>query len=152
MTRIDLVGESDLDELLPLLRAYCDFYEVAPPDDALLELSRALIADPEGEGVQLLARDDGGRAIGFATIFWTWSTLSAGRVGTMNDLYVDSSARGGGVADALIAACVEHCRERGAIALDWQTALDNHRAQAVYDRVGGKQSRWLSYSLPVSEG
>ena len=149
---IGAVTEADLAELLPLMRAYCDFYAVAPSDDSLLALSRALIADPEREGVQLVARDDCGRAIAFATIFWTWSTLSAGRVGTMNDLYVDSSARGGGVADALIAACLERCRERGAIALDWQTALDNQRAQAVYDRVGGRQSRWLSYSLPVSEG
>ena len=69
--------EDDLAELLPLMRGYCDFYEVAPSDDALLALSRALIADPEREGLQLIARDDDGRALGFATIFWTWSTLSA---------------------------------------------------------------------------
>ncbi len=61
---ITVVGEGDLDELLPLMRAYCDFYEVAPPDEDLLALSRALIADPEREGVQLIARDDGGEAIG----------------------------------------------------------------------------------------
>ena len=149
---IATVTEDDLDELLPLMRAYCDFYEVAPSDERLLAMSRALIADPECEGLQLIARDDGGAAIGFATIFWTWSTLSAGRVGTMNDLFVDQAARGGGVADALIRGCAERCRERGAVVLDWQTALDNHRAQAVYDRVGGKQERWLSYSLRVSEG
>ena len=149
---IATVTEADLAELLPLMRAYCDFYEVSPTDDRLLAMSRTLIGDPDREGVQLIARDDGGAAIGFATIFWTWSTLSAGRVGTMNDLFVDPAARGGGVADALIAACVERCRERGAIALDWQTALDNQRAQAVYDRIGGRQSRWLSYSLAVSEG
>ena len=149
---IATVTEADLAELLPLMRAYCDFYEVAPSDDRLLAMSRTLIGDPDREGVQLIARDDSGTAIGFATIFWTWSTLSAGRVGTMNDLFVDPAARGGGVADALIAACVERCRDRGAIALDWQTALDNQRAQTVYDRIGGRQSRWLSYSLPVSAG
>ena len=55
------------------MRAYCDFYEVAPTDDALLALSRALLADPEREGVQLIARTDAGEAIGFATIFWTAS-------------------------------------------------------------------------------
>ena len=47
---IEIVTESDLDDLLPLLRGYCDFYEVAPSDDALLAISRALIADPEREG------------------------------------------------------------------------------------------------------
>jgi GNAT superfamily N-acetyltransferase len=149
--RIERVTEADLPELLPLMRGYCDFYRSNPSDDALLAMSRALIADPEREGVQLLARDDDdGRAVGFATIFWAWSTNSAARIGTMNDLFVTAEARGSGAADALIEACVERCRERGAVRLEWQTALDNHRAQAVYERVGGKRERWLDYSLPVS--
>jgi GNAT superfamily N-acetyltransferase len=99
--------------------------------------------------VQLLARDGDGRALGFATIYWTWTTLSAARQGVMNDLFVAAHARGGGVAEALIAACVDRCRERGATQLAWQTALDNERAQAVYDRVGGRRERWLDYWLPV---
>jgi GNAT superfamily N-acetyltransferase len=149
MTDIAAVTEADLPELLALMRGYCDFYESNPSDGALLAMSRALLADPEREGVQLIARDDAGRAIGFATIFWTWSTNAAARVGTMNDLYVAPEARGSGAADALIRACVERCRERGAVRLEWQTALDNHRAQAVYERVGGKRDQWLDYSLPA---
>jgi GNAT superfamily N-acetyltransferase len=141
------VAEEDLDELLPLMRAYCDFYAVAPRDEALLAMSRALIADPEMEGMQLIARDGGGRAVGFATIFWSWSTLSAARIGVMNDLYVDPDARGAGVADALINVCRERCRERGARWLSWQTAKDNLRAQAVYERVGAKREEWVDYSL-----
>src|SRR3954451_3438974 len=148
-TRIDTVGEDDLGDLLPLVRAYCDFYGVAPGDDELLVLSRALIADPEREGTQLLARDGSGQAVGFATIYWTWSTLSAARQGVMNDLFVAVEARGGGVAEALIEACVERCRARGAIQLAWQTALDNERAQAVCDRVAARRERWLDYWLPV---
>jgi GNAT superfamily N-acetyltransferase len=143
------VREEDLDVLLPLMRAYCDFYEVAPPDERLLALSRALIADPAREGVQLLARDGGGGPTGFATVFWSWSTLGAARIGVMNDLFVDPAARGTGVADALIAACAQRCREQGAVQLTWQTALDNHRAQAVYDRVGAVRSSWLDYGLDV---
>lgn len=146
---ITLVAEEDLAELLPLMRAYCEFYEVAPPDRELLEVSRALIADPEREGLQLLARDAGGDAVAFATIFWAWSTLSASRIGVMNDLFVAPRARGLRIADALIEACVERCRERGATALGWQTALDNERAQAVYDRVGARREQWLDYSLPT---
>jgi hypothetical protein len=66
--QITLVGATDLPELLPLVRAYCDFYQVTPSDRELLELTRALLADPQREGLQLLARDDAGRAVGFATI------------------------------------------------------------------------------------
>jgi GNAT superfamily N-acetyltransferase len=148
--RITLVAPADLPELLPLVRAYCDFYQVAPSDRALLELSRALLAEPEREGLQLLARDDAGRPVGFATLFWTWQTLAAARVGVMNDLFVAAEARGAGVADALVAACLERCREHGARQLVWQTASDNGRAQAVYERIGAtREDRWLDYWLPV---
>jgi GNAT superfamily N-acetyltransferase len=150
---ITTVTEDDLPELLLMMRAYCDFYEVDPSDERLLAMSRTLIADPDLEGVQLIARDDDGRAVGFATIFWTWSTLSASRLGVMNDLFVAADARGGGHADALIAECAERCRRRGATSLDWQTARDNTRAQAVYERVGAtRDERWLDYSLDVAPG
>jgi len=148
--QIVTVGPADLPELLPLVRAYCDFYQVGPSDRALLELSRALLADPEREGLQLLARDEAGNAVGFATMFWTWQTLVAARVGVMNDLFVAAEARGTGVVDGLIAACLERCREHGATQLVWQTARDNARAQAVYDRIGAtRDDRWLDYELPV---
>jgi GNAT superfamily N-acetyltransferase len=114
-------------------------------------MSRALIAYPTREGVQLVARDASGKAIGFATVLWTWSTLSASRIGVMNDLFVLESARGAGAADALIAACAERVRAHGGTSLEWTTAHDNHRAQKVYDRVGGaRDERWLDYSLGVS--
>ena len=139
------VTESDLPELLPLMRGYCDFYEVSPSDDRLLALARTLIDDPD-QGIQLISRDDGG-AIGFATIFWTWSTNSAARIGTMNDLFVAPDARGSGAAEALIRACAEHCHQRGAVRVEWETAPDNGRAQAVYDRVGGRREQWYDYWL-----
>lgn len=147
---ITTVAEADLLELLPLMRGYCDFYEVDPSDDDLLAMSRALIADPDREGTQLIARDEEGRASGFATIFWTWTTLSAARIGVMNDLFVTERARGTGVAEALIAACAERCRGHGAVSLDWTTARDNHRAQRLYERVGAERDeRWVDYSLDV---
>ena len=147
MTAISTVGEADLGELLPLMRGYADFYEVSPADEALLELSRALIADPAKEGMQFLARDDAGRAIGFATVYWLWSTTSASRIGLMNDLFVAAEGRGSGAAEALIERCRVACRERGASKLTWQTAKDNGRAQAVYDRIGGTREEWIDYWL-----
>ena len=149
--RIATVTADDLDDLLPLMRGYCDFYEVAPSDEGLLALSRALLADPLREGIQLIARDDEtGAATGFATVYWTWSTLSAARIAVMNDLFVASEARGSGTAEQLIEACADLCRERGDVAsLGWQTAKDNLRAQAVYERVGGVREEWVDYSISL---
>jgi GNAT superfamily N-acetyltransferase len=139
------VGADDLADLLPLLRAYCDFYRVAPSDEDLIALGRALIADPDREGLQLIARDADARPIGFATIFWTWSTAQAARLGVMNDLFVVERARGTGVAEALIDACRAECARRGIRTLAWQTAPDNRRAQAVYERIGATREDWVDY-------
>jgi GNAT superfamily N-acetyltransferase len=141
-------GDADLDDLLGLMRAYCDFYAVTPGDDDLLTIANALIADPEREGVQLLARDPTGEAAGFATVYWTWSTTSACRIGVMNDLFVAAGARGQGLAEQLIEACREQAARHGARRLTWQTAPDNLRAQTVYERVGATREQWVDYWLP----
>jgi GNAT superfamily N-acetyltransferase len=141
-------GADDLPDLLRLMRAYCDFYAVAPSDADLRALASALIADPEHEGVQLLARAvaDGG-AVAFATVYWTWSTTEACRIGVMNDLFVAPAARGQGLGAVLIEACRAECVRHGARRLTWQTALDNLRAQRVYDAVGATREQWLDYWL-----
>jgi GNAT superfamily N-acetyltransferase len=150
VTDTSLVTRADLPDLLPLVRAYCDFYDVAPTDEELLAVSRALIADPDREGIQLIARGDGGETVGFATVYWSWDTLIAARVGIMHDLFVIPPARGTGIADLLIEACVEECRRHGAAKLGWQTAPDNRRARRVYERVGATRDEWVDYWLSVS--
>ncbi len=140
--------EEDLVDLLRLMRAYCDFYETAPDDEALLSLSRALLLEPRLEGLQLIAREpESDEAVGFATIFWSWDTTEGARIGIMNDLFVAPSARASGLADRLIAECARLCTERGAVRLDWQTAPENERAQAVYERSGATREPWLAYAL-----
>ena len=138
--------EAQVQRLLPLMRGYCDFYRVRPSDAALLSMARALIADPTREGVQLIATD-GDQDVGFATLFWSWETTIAGRVGVMNDLYVVTASRGRGAGSALIRACLERCREHGAVRMIWQTAVDNLAAQAVYDHVGATRETWVDYWL-----
>jgi GNAT superfamily N-acetyltransferase len=142
------VGEGDLADLLPLMAAYCEFYGAAPGADSLLALSRTLLDDPEHEGMQLIARRrENGDALGFATLYWTWSTLRAGRIAVMNDLYVTPEARGTGVGGELIEACRLRCRERGMSRLEWRTAPDNVRAQRLYDSVDAQRSEWIDYGL-----
>lgn len=150
--RIEAVAEADLADLLSLVRAYCDFYEVAPSDNDLLALARSLLADPDCEGFQLIARDGEGRALGFATVYWGWSTLVAARTATMNDLFVHPDARGSGLAEALIEECRVRSGRHGAVSMGWQTAKDNARAQKLYERVGATRAEWIDYSLDTRPG
>ncbi len=144
---IAVVGEGDLPDLLPLMRSYCDFYNASPTDERFLVLARSLLTEPDCEGFQVMARDGTGRAIGFATVYWTWSTLAAARKSVMNDLFVEPAARGSGVAEALIEECRLRSGRRGAAVMSWQTAKSNLRAQRVYERVGAKREEWVDYSI-----
>ena len=143
---VERVGEGDLDVLVPMMSAYCDFYGVAPGDEKLRALARELVERPE-EGVLLIARGDVGEAVGFATVYWTLDTLEGGRVGTMHDLYVRPEHRGRGAGRALIDACLAEVRAAHLPALTWDTAPDNVDAQALYDATGAERSEWFTYRL-----
>ena len=149
LMQVDSARDDDLDVLLPLMRGYCDFYEVAPPDEGLERMARTLIAAPDPEGMLLVARDDAGKPVGFAAVGWKWSSLRAARVAIMEDLFVHPDVRGTGAGRALIAACADRARDGGAPCLMWTTALDNERAQAVYDSVGAEGETWLEYELEL---
>jgi GNAT superfamily N-acetyltransferase len=123
--------------------------DAAPADGDLLALTAALLADPRREGFQLIARDGAGRALGFATAYWSWSTLGAHRTAIMNDLYVHADARASGTGRALIEACRAHARRGSARSLHWQTAKDNERAQRLYARVGARREEWVDYSVDL---
>jgi GNAT superfamily N-acetyltransferase len=139
--------EEEIEDLLPLMRAYCEFYEASPSDDGLRTMARTLIADPS-QGALFIARE-GDRAIGFAALDWKWSSLKGSRIGYLEDLFVDPEARGRGTADALIEICANRCRELGMPAMEWLTAPDNHRAQKVYNRTGAESGTYLEYDLEL---
>jgi ribosomal protein S18 acetylase RimI-like enzyme len=112
-------------------------------------MCRALIAAPDAEGILLVATGDDGAVVGFAACGWKWSSLHAGRVVVLEDLFVAPDARGGGHGRELILVCADRARENGAAAIEWLTALDNERAQAVYDSVGAEFDDWRGYSLDL---
>ena len=97
----------------------------------------------------LLVADEGGEAIGFAAVGWKWSSLRGARIAVLEDLFVAPEARGKGAADALIEAVAERARRHGAPVVTWLTAPDDHRAQAVYNRVGGTSDTFLEYELEL---
>lgn len=141
--------EADAERLLVLFRGYTDFYETNPPDSGLRELIAGQIAAGADAAFILVATDADGVAVGFAHCQWKWSSLRGARIPFLDDLFVYPGARGAGHADALIGAIADRAREAGAPAVEWLTMPDNHRAQKVYDRVGGHREELLEYALDV---
>jgi GNAT superfamily N-acetyltransferase len=137
---------AEFEQLLPLIAAYQRFYEVEEID---AERNRAFFRRflaPSEDGMLLGARD-GDRLLGYACLYWHFSSTEARETVLMNDLYVDEAARGRGVGRALIEASAEIARERGSAHLEWATAPDNLTAQRLYDSTGAERSEWVEYEL-----
>ena len=139
----------DVPALMPLFRGYFEFYECDPDDGDVEKLLHEVIDAPQDDAFLLVATDDADEIVGFANCDWKWSSLRGKKIVLLDDLFVHPDARGGGYADALIEATAEVARRHGAPNLLWYTAQDNHRAQAVYDRIGGVCGDYKEYELTL---
>jgi GNAT superfamily N-acetyltransferase len=146
--RIKPIAARQMDVLLPLIAAYQRFYEVEEIDD---ERNRAFFSrflSPSEDGM-LLGAWRGDELLGYACLYWSFTSLAPAETVLMNDLYVDPVARGQGVGRALIEASAAVGRERGAQRLEWMTRADNETAQRLYDSTGAERSAWIEYELPL---
>jgi GNAT superfamily N-acetyltransferase len=144
--RIEPIAKSQMEALLPLIAAYQRFYEVEEVDE---ERNRAFFSRflaPSEDGM-LLGAWRGGDLVGYACLYWHFTSLVPAETVLMNDLYVADGSRGRGVGRALIEASAAVARERGAHRLEWATQPDNLRAQRLYDSTGAERSEWVEYEL-----
>jgi GNAT superfamily N-acetyltransferase len=142
------VSTAEFEALLPLIAAYQRFYEVEDIDE---ERNRAFFhrfLAPSDDGMLLGARDGDG-LLGYACLYWHFSSLAAAESVLMNDLFVTEAARGRGVGRTLIESSAVVARERGAAHLEWATAPDNLTAQRLYDSTGAERSEWIEYELEL---
>ena len=139
--------EGDLDEVVELFAGYQRFYTGT---DAGPEANGAFLrrfVAPSEAGLLLVARHDAGRVVGFANLYWTFSSTEAREQVHLNDLFTAEDARGHGVGRALIEASAAVARDRGSPSLTWQTAVDNRAAQRLYESTGAERSIWFEYEL-----
>jgi GNAT superfamily N-acetyltransferase len=145
-SRIEPVSDAQLEQLLPLIAAYQRFYEVEDVDD---ERNRAFFTRfiaPSDDGL-LLGAWRANELLGYACLYWHFTSLVPAETVLMNDLFVVPAARSQGVGRALIEASATVARDRGAHHLEWATAPDNKTAQRLYDATGANRSEWIEYEL-----
>jgi len=144
--RIEPISPEQMQMLLPMIAAYQRFYEVEEIDE---ERNRAFFSRflaPSEDGM-LLGAWRGGQLVGYACLYWHFTSLVPAETVLMNDLYVGESRRGEGIGRALIEAGAEVARRRGAHHLEWATAPGNETAQRLYDSTGAERSEWIEYEL-----
>ena len=135
-----------LDELAPLFDAYRQFY--AQRSD--LAAARAFLGDriARDESVIYVAYADGGEAAGFTQLYPSFSSVSLKPLWVLNDLFVRSDIRRGGVGRALLERARQHAVESGAKGLILNTAVTNKAAQTLYESCGWhREDEFLQYNL-----
>jgi len=145
---IRAVEPGELEELGPLIGGYLRFYEIEGVGERRIRGFFSRFLAPGDGGLILGARRDR-RLVGYACLYWHFSSTPPAETVLLNDLYVVEGERGGGVGRALIHAAAEVARGRGAERLEWATAPDNHTAQRLYDSLGATRSDWVEYEIDL---
>lgn len=138
---IEAINNTNLSEVLPLIRDYQAFYNVQNIDDARNEMFFSQFGIDSEKGCLFGYRKDD-RLVAFATIYFTYASSITSKVAVLNDLYTGKEYRKQGIATALIKHCEQYAKEKNAARLQWVTAVDNESAQRVYQALGAKQSSW----------
>jgi len=143
---IETVSQATFERVLPLIAAYQRFYE-AVPDEQRNRAHFEQFIDDQTHGSQFVALSDTGQALGFATLYFPFGSVTPGQYCLMNDLFTVPEARGQGVGRALILHCLRYAEARGFSKISWQTALSNTTAQRLYDSLPTTRSGWYTYTL-----
>lgn len=143
---IEAVSDENLDEVLPLIRQYQSFYEIADISDDRNREFFSQFNESSNDGCLFLYRNEQGTGVGFATVYLTFVSSIPARVGVMSDLYVAPDHRKLGVGKRLIDHCLRFALSKGAARLQWLTGEDNKQAQKLYDSMNTKKSTWTVYT------
>jgi ribosomal protein S18 acetylase RimI-like enzyme len=140
--RIEAASAADLNELVRLYIAYRLFYGEAPEQERAAAFIRDRVTQSSG---RYFLAWNGDNAIGFMHLMPSTNTLAMRPIWFLEDLYVDVSARGQGVATALLSYAEAFARDTGAERLTLATARDNLAAQHIYKKLGYAREEHFLY-------
>ncbi|MCM3693657.1 GNAT family N-acetyltransferase [Neobacillus niacini] len=133
----------ELDSLTELFDSYRVFYHQESDSEGAKSFLKERFLNEES--VVFIAFEEGS-AVGFVQLYPTFSSVSMKRSWTLNDLYVNASARKKGFGEKLIQAAIEFAEETGAKGLSLETGEDNLTAQRLYEKIGfKKESNYFYY-------
>jgi len=142
---IEIVSEKNLHEVLPLIRQYQEFYKVAEISDSRNQEFFSQFGENNPSGCQFLFRQNNS-VVGFATVYFSYSSSLPAKVAILNDLFTVPEMRGKGVGRKLIEHCRNYAVGKDAARLQWLTAPDNKQAQSLYESLSTGKSTWLLYT------
>ena len=134
---------ADVPELLRLIRELAIYEKL---EDQARGTGPALAAALFGArpACEALIAESGGRAVGFALFFTTFSTFLCKPGLYLEDLFVETAHRGSGIGKALLARLAALAVERGNGRFEWRVLDWNEPSIRFYEALGATIMReWL---------
>ena len=126
--------KTDKEDWSKLYHGYAGFYKM-PMNNDILDKVWDWIFSPDIKFYALGVKSDQGQLIGFMHFREMPSPLRGMHVGFLDDLFVNPDFRGSGAVQLLFKDLKLHAQEKAWPYVRWITAIDNHRARAVYDQI-----------------
>ena len=143
-TSVGALRSGDRAQWEVLARGYKEFYATPVGDAEYATAWQRLLAQDGVHGLGAY-RDD--RLVGIAHYLFHASVWASSNC-YLQDLFTLPSARGRGVARALIDAVAEQARVEGAARYYWLTQAQNATARALYDKVAS-HAGFIRYDYPL---
>ena len=137
---------TDAEQFIGLVRALANFEHLNPPS----KVGEARLIDDvlRKKKVNLLVASDGGRLVGYALYFYTYSSFLAKPSLYLEDLFVLEDYRKQGLGFALFRKCVEIALAEGCGRMEWAVLTWNVKALRFYEKLGARRmSDWYVYRL-----
>ena len=135
--------ERDVPTILTLIRGLAEYERLAHVVEATTARVRAHGFGSRRYFVTIIGRR-GGKPVGFALYFFTYSTFLARPTLYLEDLFVLPEERGTGAGKALLRALARIAVRRGCGRLEWAVLDWNRPAIGFYKRLGAKLRRqWI---------
>ncbi|MGB3294354.1 MAG: GNAT family N-acetyltransferase [Phormidesmis sp.] len=141
---------AQIDQLEAAARLF-DHYRVFYEQSSDLAAARHFLQERlEAKDSAIFLAVENARAIGFAQLYPSFSSVAMKRIWILNDLFVERSHRNQGIARLLMNAAKNHARDTGAIRINLSTQTGNAAAQSLYESLGYKKdSAFYHYGLPL---
>ena len=133
---------TDIGQLCELLNILFSQETEFKADIAAQQQGLEMIINNPATGHILVARQEG-ELIAMVNLLYSVSTALGARVGTIEDMIVSPSARGGGVGSKLLSYALKFAKDKGCKRLTLLTDNDNFDAQRFYQRHGFSQSSMI---------
>lgn len=145
-TVIRQATSTDVDALTTIMNEYIgDFYQ--KPKPAVEKLHHLIHTLLELQlGVQFVVEQNN-QTVGFATLYFSFSSIKAEKVTIMNDLYLQEHLRDTEVEVQLFEHCHKYTQDHGFAHMSWVAAPHNTRAHRFFDQMGCTQIDWVDYMM-----